>query len=287
VRVRIEGAGVNPSDVSMVQGAYKDFMPTTFPLIPGNDLAGVVDAVGPGADGLAVGARVFGQQGKRLVGEGTFAEYTLASIGTIAERPDALDTQFAAAIPLVGVSALQSVEAAAPGPGDVVVVIGASGGIGSIAPQLLREAGAVPIAVTRQVNHDYVRELGAAETIDYETQDVANDVRAAHPDGIAAVIDLARDRELTARMVDLLGDGGRLASMVGSADADALQSRGIVGTNIQTRVTTQRLDQLAGLVAEGKLRRPDIATFGLPDAGRALSEIAAHHVRGKLVVLPS
>jgi NADPH:quinone reductase-like Zn-dependent oxidoreductase len=201
VRVRIEGAGVNPSDVSMVKGAYKDFMPTTFPLIPGNDLVGTVDAVGADVDSLRVGDRVFGQQGKRVVGEGTFAEHTIPSVGSIAARPPDLDPVFAAALPLVGVSALQTVEAVSPEAGDVVVVIGASGGIGSVVLQLLRTAGAEPIAITRQANHPYVRELGAVETLDYETQDVAGAIRSAHPDGVAAVIDLARNKDLTAQLV--------------------------------------------------------------------------------------
>ena len=286
VRVRIEGAGVNPADSMMVQGAYRDFLPTTFPLVPGNDLAGVVDAVAPGTQAWAVGDRVFGQQGKRLVGEGTFAEYTNASVASIAARPEGIEPVFAAALPLVGVSALQVVEAVSPQAADVVVVIGASGGIGSIVLQLLRAVGAVAVGIARAGNHAYARDLGASETIDYQTQDVAEAVRSAHPDGIAALVDLARDRGLTGRLAALVGEGGRVVSMVGSADADALGARGIEGVNIQTRVTTERLEELVRLVAAGTIRRPEITTFGLTDAGRALEEVASNHVRGKLVVLP-
>jgi NADPH:quinone reductase-like Zn-dependent oxidoreductase len=112
-----------------------------FPLVPGLDLGGAVDAVGPGVDALQVGDPVFGGHGKMLVGEGTLAEYTTASTATIARRPPGLDAVFGAAVSLAGVSALQVVEAARLQAGDAVVVIGAAGGIGSFAVQLLAAAG--------------------------------------------------------------------------------------------------------------------------------------------------
>src|SRR3954463_4636625 len=91
VRVRVEAASVNPADLGMLGGAYKDFMEHHFPLVPGLDLAGVVDTVGAGVDGLVSGDRVFGVHGKRSVGQGTFAELSVASAGTLAKRPDQID----------------------------------------------------------------------------------------------------------------------------------------------------------------------------------------------------
>jgi NADPH2:quinone reductase len=168
----------------------------------------------------------------------------------------------------------------------VVLLVGAAGGIGSIAVQLVVAAGASPIAVARAVNHEYVRDLGARETIDYPTQDVFDTVHAAHPDGITAIFDMVGDKSANARLAELVRPGGHFASMVGGADADALAARGITGLNVRTQATTEMLERLAGFVASGSLRRPEIRTFALADAGLALIEIAGRHVRGKLVVVP-
>jgi NADPH:quinone reductase-like Zn-dependent oxidoreductase len=285
LRVRVQAAGVNPADVGMASGGAKDFMPTTFPLVPGLDLAGTIDAVGAGVDTFRVGDPVFGSHGKRVVGEGTFAEFVVASAGSIARRPDSIDATLAAALPLVGSSALQIMEAAGPQEGDVVVVIGATGGVGTVVLQLLRAAGASSIAVARAANHAYARELGASMSIDYATDDVVAAVRATHPDGIATVVDLVGDHALNSGLAELIRDGGRLVSLRGGADADALGARGVVGTNIITNVTSDALARLAELVEKGAVRIPELRAFALGDAGRALEEVGGSHVRGKLVIV--
>jgi NADPH:quinone reductase len=286
VRVRVEAASVNPADLAMLGGAYKDFMEHHFPLIPGLDLAGTIEAVGPGVEGLAAGDPVFGGHGKPSVGEGTLAEHVLATPGSIARRPAAIDAPFGTALSLAGVSALQMVDVAAPGPDDVVLLVGATGGIGSIATELVTAAGASVVAVTRSTNHAYARELGAVETIDYESQDVLEAVRSTHPDGISAVFDMVGDKEAIGRLAELVRPGGHVVSMLGAADVDILTARGVTGVNVRTQVTTEQLDRLARYVAAGVLRRPAIKTFPLADAGEALTEIAERHVRGKLVIVP-
>jgi NADPH:quinone reductase-like Zn-dependent oxidoreductase len=178
------------------------------------------------------------------------------------------------------------VEAAALQAGDVVVVVGATGGVGSIALQLVAAAGARPIAVSRSVNHEHARGLGASETIDYEIGDVFDAVRAAHPDGVAAIFDMVGDKEVTRHLAELVRPDGHLVSMMGAADAEALAARGITGVNVVTQATTDELERLAAFVAAGSLRRPQIQPFPLAEAGHALVEIAGRHVRGKLVVVP-
>jgi NADPH2:quinone reductase len=286
VRVRVEAASVNPADAWMANGAYKDFMPHVFPLVLGSDFGGTVERVGPGVDGLAVGDPVFGMHGKGNVGEGTFAEYTIASVGTVARRPAEIDPAFGTALSLAGVSAVEMLDASDPGPGDVVVIIGATGGIGSIATQLATARGATVVAITRAENHGYARELGAAETLDYEEGDVADVVRAAHPDGIAAVLDTAGDKEELGRLGELVRTGGHVVSMKGAAEIDALATRGISGINVRTQATTEKLERLARSVSDGTLHRPEIATVPLAETGQALADIASGHTRGKVVVLP-
>jgi NADPH:quinone reductase-like Zn-dependent oxidoreductase len=286
VRVRVDAASVNPVDIPMMKGLFKDMMEHRLPLVPGQDLGGEVDAVGPGVDGWRLGDPVFGVHGKMVVGEGTFAQYIIASSATIARRPGTMDAGFGAAASLAGVSALQMVEAAQLQPGDVVLVIGAAGGIGSFVLQLAAAAGARPIAVTRSVNHDYVRSLGAVEAIDYSSQDVLETVRTAHPDGLTAIFDMVGNKEEIDRPAQLLRRGGHLLSMVGAADTEVLASRGITGVNVVTQATTDKLERLAGFVEAGKLKPPEIRTFRLEEAGQALAEIEGRHVRGKLVVVP-
>jgi NADPH:quinone reductase-like Zn-dependent oxidoreductase len=286
VRVRVEAASVNPADLGMLGGAYKDFMEHVFPLVGGLDLGGIVDAVGPGVEGLAAGDAVFGVHGKRVVGAGTFGEYSVASSATLARRPTSVDAPFGTALSLAGVSALQMVDAAGVQPADVVLVIGATGGIGSIALQLIHAAQARSIAVTRAINHGYARGLGAIETIDYEAEDVFEAVRAQHPDGIAAIFDMVGDKEANDHLAELIRPGGHLVSMLRAADAEALAARGISAVNVMTQATTDKLKRLAAFAAAGTLQPPAIQTYSLADTGMALAEIAGRHVRGKLVVVP-
>src|SRR6266550_3837506 len=283
VRVRIAAASINPFDNVVLKGYLKDRMAHHFPLIPCGDLAGTIDGLGAGVDGFAVGDPVFGVTGRMVLGEGTLAELTTASIGTIAKRPAALSEIEAAALPLAGVSALQSVEAADPKPNDAIVIVGASGGIGSYAVQLAAATGARVIGVTRKGKLEYVKSLGAGEVIDRTAVDVVETLRAKHPDGVAAIIDTGSDAAGVARLSEAVRKGGTVTSMKGAANVEDLNKRGIKGVNIGTQVTQQRLDQLARIASEGKLNAPHIHVFPLDRAGEAFELIAQDH-RGKLVV---
>jgi NADPH:quinone reductase-like Zn-dependent oxidoreductase len=282
VRVRLAAASINPFDNAVLKGYLKDRMEHRFPLIPCSDLAGTVDALGAGVDGFAVGDSVFGVTG-RMLGEGTLAELTTASTGTIAKRSASIGEIEAAALPLAGVSALQSVEAAAPRPNDVVVIVGASGGIGSYSVQLAALSGAHVIGVTSKGKTEYVKSLGAGEVIDRTAVDVLETLRAKHPNGVAAIIDTGSDAAGLARLSEAVRKGGTVTSMKGAANVEELANRGIKGVNVGTQVTRERLEHLAGLAAEGKLKAPHIQTFPLDRAGEAFELIAQDHL-GKLVV---
>src|SRR5262249_48906536 len=123
VRVRVTAAGINPFDAAVVNGFAKDYMEHRFPLVPGMDAAGTIDAVGPGVEGWATGDRVFGSVGKPFAGEGTLAEHVTMSTGTIAGIPDTLGDREAAAIPVAGATAFQLAEDLGLGEGDVVVAV--------------------------------------------------------------------------------------------------------------------------------------------------------------------
>src|SRR6266566_5219785 len=227
VRVRVTAASINPFDNAVLQGYLKGRMEHRFPLVPCGDLAGTVDALGAGVDGVAIGDSVFGVTGKMVLGEGTLAEVA------------------AAALPLAGVSALMSVEAAAPSPNDVVVIVGASGGIGSYAVQLAAATGARVIGVTSKAKTEYVKSLGAHEVIDRTSGDVIEALKARHPDGVAAIIDTGSDAAGLARLSETVRKGGAVTSMKGAAAVEDLAKRGIKGVNVGTQVTRERLDHLA------------------------------------------
>jgi len=282
VRVRVHAASLNPFDNFVVQGYMKDRMPTPFPLVPCADLSGTVDMVGPEVEDFKTGDQVFGITG-RMIGQGTLAERTVASSTTIAKRPAAIEDIEAAAMPLVSVSALMSVEAAGVKPKDVVVVIGASGGIGGYAVQLAALRGAHVVAVTSKGHEDYVRKLGAAEVIDRGAGDVLGQLRSRHTGGVAAIIDTISDAAGLARLSEAVRNGGAVTSMRGAASAEDLGKRDIKAVNIGTQVNTARLSELAQLRTEGKLQSPRIRTFTLDHAGDAFTAIGQGG-GGKLVV---
>ena len=285
VRIRVAAAGLNPFDVAVIQGHVKDHMEHRFPLIPGADASGTVDAVGEGVLDRSIGDEVFGSVGKRYQGEGTLAEYATMSTATIARKPDSVDGVQAAAIPVAGVTALTMVEAASISDGDVVVAIGATGGVGSFLVQLAANRGARVITVSSAANADYARRLGASEIVDYATGDVVETVRSLAPGGVDVIAEMHGSDD-TARLAELVGPGGRVVSAVGGADVDALKAREIEATNVQGMVATEPLETLAGMLERGEIRIPEIRTSPLDDAAEALEQIGSGHTRGKVVVTP-
>jgi len=287
VRVRVAAAGLNPFDNAVVQGYLKDRMEHRFPLVPGMDGSGTVDAVGSGVSAWSVGDEVFGSVGKGYLGEGTLAEFVTMSAGTIARKPSILEHATAAAIPTAGVTALIMADALAVGEGQTVVAIGATGGVGSYLVQLAARRGARVVAVCSGGNAEYARRLGAADVVDYTTEDVAETVRSRYPDGIDGIAHMFGDNQGLAHLAEQVRSGGHVASAVGAADAEALGQRGIEATNVMGRVTTESLETLSGMVVAGEIAAPEIRSFSLAEAGDALAAVATQHVRGKIVVTVS
>jgi len=287
VRVRVAAAGLNPFDNAVVQGYLKDRMEHHFPLVPGMDGSGTVDAIGSGVSAWSVGDDVFGSVGKGYLGEGTLAEFVTMSAGTIARKPSTVEHATAAAIPTAGVTALNMIDALALGEGQIVVAVGATGGVGSYLVQLAARRGARVVAVCSGENADYARRLGAADVVDYTTGDIAEAVRSKYPDGIAAIADMHGDKDGLARLAEQLRTGGHVASVVGAADAEALGGRGIEATNVMGRVTAGSLEALLGMLVAGEIAAPEIRSFSLAQAGDAMAAVATHHVRGKIIVTVS
>jgi NADPH:quinone reductase-like Zn-dependent oxidoreductase len=280
VRVRVHAASVNGFDVSVAHGRLQGMMEHRFPVVLGKDFAGVVDAVGAGVTGFAPGDRVFGVVTKPYLGDGAFGEFVTvpAEIG-LARLPDGVDFRTAGALGLAGTAAWMAVAAAALAPGQTVLVAGATGGVGSLAVQLAAQAGARVIATAHgDEEQRFVTGLGAAEVVDY-TQDVAAQVRAAHPDGVDAALHFAGDPGAAVLVVRA---GGRLASTMIMAP-DQIPSETVTVAAIYAMPTAEVLDGLADAVAGGRLTVPVRRTYPLAEVPAALGDFARGAL-GKFVV---
>ena len=285
VLIRVRAAGVNPFDWKVADGELKDQMKHRFPLILGFDAAGVIERVGADVTALAEGDEVYGYLFKPVIGDGAYTEYVAAPATIVARKPVTVGFAEAAALPTPGLAAMDLVDAADIREGETILIVGATGGVGSYATQLAARRGARVIATARRTNESLVRELGAAETIDHTTEDLVDTVRMAHPDGIEAVIDVVSDRETLGRVSTIVNEGGRLASSVYAVDVDELAKRGIVGTNVSMQPGARRLGELSRMVDAGELAVRLDRTFPLESAPEALEQRRIGHVRGKIVLL--
>ena len=287
VLIRVRAASVNGFDVFQASGYLASMMPHEYPTIVGRDFAGVVEAVGAGRTDVAVGDEVLGfVPPVPPLHVGTYAELLAGGVElALTRKPSGLSFATAAAIPLASVTALDAVDAAAVGNGDVVLVVGATGGVGSIAVQLAAQRGATVIATARAGAEDaFVRSLGAADTVDYGAGDVAAAVRTRHPGGIDVLLDLVNRDAGFAAVAALVRDGGRIATTLGAADVENLATRGTRATNIMGSPTSEKLASLAGQVAAGSLRIEVQQTYPLDDVAAAISAFQGG-TRGKLVLL--
>jgi NADPH:quinone reductase-like Zn-dependent oxidoreductase len=285
VLIRVRAAGVNPFDWRVADGELRDEREHRFPLILGFDAAGVVERVGANVTELAEGDEVYGYLFKPVMGEGTYAEYVGAPAAIVARKPESVGFAEAAALPTPGLTAMALVGAVDPRKGDSVLIVGATGGVGSYAIQLAAKRGARVIATARRTNEAFARELGATEVVDHTRGDLVEAVRAAHPGGIEVIIDLVSNSEALSRIAGLVREGGRLASSVYAADVEELARRGVEATNIGVHPDARQLNELSRLVDAGELSVRLERALPLEKAPEALEESRTGHVRGKVVLL--
>jgi NADPH:quinone reductase len=198
--------------------------------------------------------------------------------GSVARRPASVDVGQAGAAPLAALTALAAHDALDLREGATVLVIGASGGVGSFAVQLAAHAGATVIAPGLPEDTDYLRGLGTAEVLDRNADSVAA-VRERYPDSVDALLDLvSSDPEALNAYAAVVRDGGRIASSVGAA------GQGPGRTNVGALPGREHLERLAGLLADGTLTVPIQATYPLAQADQALKALTSQHTQGKLAI---
>src|SRR5215208_3072997 len=188
VLVRVRAASVNGIDLSIASGRLQGMLEYDFPVVLGKDFAGTVEAVGSGVTNFAAGDRVFGVvSDPSPLSSRSFAEYLAVPAGSNLTRiPEGVDFAAAGVLGLAGTAALQAVDAIAPAAGETVLISGATGGVGAYVVQLVAARGATVIATAKPGDEEnFVRDLGASHGVDY-TGDVAEQVRAIRPGGVAS-----------------------------------------------------------------------------------------------------
>ncbi|WP_433563673.1 NADP-dependent oxidoreductase [Nocardia sp. CA-151230] len=297
IQIKLEAAGVNPFDQRIIDGFLDGQLPHDFPLIPGIDGAGTITTVGAGVDDFEVGERVVGKFLIPPVGHGTFAEYIVAPHdGTLAKLPEEVSAIRGAALPTAGITALDLMHAAGVTRNQKVLVVGASGGVGSYLVQLAALAGAHVIATARPDDTDRMIRLGATEVVNYgritvtdspthaqgSELSVADSVRITDPGGIDVLFDLVSPPPVFADNASLVKSGGSAYSTIWSADEADLQARGVRGGNLQSQGGAAELRELLRLVGDGDLMVPISA---MPPLAEAPGVIGAPGARGKIVLV--
>ncbi|MDQ8701632.1 NADP-dependent oxidoreductase [Streptomyces sp. LHD-70] len=281
VLVRVRAAGVNPVDWKLAAGGLDPIMETRFPLIPGWDVAGVVEANGLDADDFAPGDEVYGYIRKDWAQNGGYAEQVSASVRMLAKKPAALDWNQAAGVPLAGLTALQSLRRVGVGAGDTVLIHAAAGGVGAFGVQIAVAAGARVIGTASKRNHDFLRELGA-EPVTYG-DGLVDRVRALAPEGVDAVLDFVGGgvAEVSVPLLKQAPQGARSARLASIADGDVL---GLGGHHVWVRPDAEGLTELAVLAEAEKLRVHVDHALPLERAGEAWRLSQEGRTRGKIVL---
>ena len=284
VLVRVKAAGLNPIDNVIAGGFMAGMVPHEYPLVLGRDAAGVVAAVGAGVDHVKPGDEVFGHV---LIAPpiqaGTLAEYALLPAVSVVLKPTGLSFVEAAALPLSAAAASQAVEAVDPQPGQVVLVNGASGGVGSYAIQLLAARGATVVATGTGADAERLTTLGAGVVIDHAAGPVAEQVLAAYPDGVDALVNLFGDTNADVPLA-AVRKAGVVSSLAMAPDADAAAEAGLTLTKIMAKAVGQVTGPVAEQAADGSIKVDVQRVVPLEEAAEGLATIRAGQAKGKIVV---
>ncbi len=275
VLVRVIASGVNPADPLIVSGKYAKEFGTHLPLIPGYDVAGIIEKRGAKITKLKVGDSVYSY----VLWGGGWAEYAVMTEGEAAIKPASLDYIQAAAVPLTALTAWQAlIDAAKLTAGQTVLIHGGSGGVGSMAIQIAKARGAKVIATASTPNQDLLKQLGADVAIDYtktKFEDFAKDVDVVlDPIG----------RDTLARSYALVKKGGFIATLVSRLDQTELDKYGIRGESIASKPDAIELAEITKLIEAKKIKPIVTQVLPLTEAMKALQQAETHHTRGKIVL---
>ena len=286
VLVEVHAASINPFDWKLRQGYAKEYIKLEFPATIGGDFSGKVVGLGENAADFAVGDEVYGQAAVIAGGTGAFAQKLAAPVGKIAKKPQKADFLQAAALPLVGQSALQALEThIALKPKQKILIHGGAGGIGHVAIQLAKALGAYVATTISADDVDFVKEPGADEVLDYKAEKFEEKLSE-----FDAVFDTVGG-EVTDKSFKVLKkslpagrQGGVIVSMAGAPSEHLAKEYGVNAIGQNTQGDRERLERLAELVDSGKIKVHIDGVFSLDEVKEAFSHQEQGHPRGKVVL---
>jgi enoyl reductase len=273
VLVRVRAAGVQPFDCLLRSGAAAQWMPASFPQRLGNELAGVIDALGDGVTQFSIGDEVLG-----WVTRCAYAEHVVVGVDEIVAKPAAMPWTEAAVVSASGQTAATALRQLAVASGDTVMIHAAAGGVGTFAVQIARARGATAIGTASERNHAYLRSLGAIPVA--YGDGLAERVRAEAPQGVDAALDAAGSEEALRSSLELVNDRCRIGTVAFSPAARELGIR-----HITTERSASQLAELLDLYTAGELRIVIQDAFPLQHAAQAHRLVETKHVRGKVVLI--
>jgi len=278
VLVEVRAAGINISEAVIRSGALADQFPATFPSGQGSDLAGVVAELGSGVGGFAVGEEVIGFSMRRS----SHAEFVTVPANQLTPRPAAVPWEVAGSLFVAGATAYAAVRAVHLVPGDTVAIAGAAGGVGSIAVQLARRAGATVLGIAGPANDAWLADRGVVP-VNYG-DDLPARLRASARSGqVDALLDFFGGGYVAMAVEDLGVPRDRVNTI---ADFEAVGRFGVQSVGGADAATAAVLAEMADLVARGELEVPIAGVFALDDVRDAYLELELRHTRGKLVLRP-
>jgi NADPH:quinone reductase-like Zn-dependent oxidoreductase len=279
IRVKVAWSSWNGFDSAVVNGWMSEYMEHRFPVVLGRDFAGTVDQIGDGVTAFSVGQDVFGVVLTSPLSAGGFGEYlVIPQDHSVTAVPDGLPLESAGVIGLAGSAATAVINATEVGPGDVVLVVGATGGVGALAMQMAAQRGATVIATATPDEVEHVRGLGAQHAVDHRGG-LTSAVRQLAPDGVDVALHMAGD---AFEVAGLVRSGGRFATLLG-IPAEAFSDLDIVAHSTAAYPAAPVLAQLGRDVAAGRLRMPVQNTYSLAAVPQAFADFTAG-TRGKLAV---
>jgi NADPH:quinone reductase-like Zn-dependent oxidoreductase len=285
VRVKVHASSVNGFDVYVAKGMARGMMEHRYPVIVGKDYAGEIDALGEGVEGFAVGDEVTGiVPTEPHLWRGAYAGFVAVPLdGFIVHKPGNLDFEQAACVGLAALTAYQCVEAIEASEGDVVLVVGATGGVGAYAVELAAARGAKVVASALHRDEAWIRGLGASEIVDY-SGDVVAAMIERYPEGVDGMIVAVHVGDGFGALTDLVKSDGRIASTVGGADVDMLAQRGVVASNVIGHADPEAFARIVQMAADGTLSVPITRTFTFDELPQALRLVGEESSRGKFAI---
>lgn len=274
VLVRMSAAALNPYDWKVIDGVVAG---ARFPLIVGVDGAGTVERAGPGVTAFRPGDPAFGQFGDPPRGRGSFAELAVAPVTALAPPPRTIALSEAAAVPTAGTTALNLIDQV--GRARRLLIVGATGGVGTFATQLAAARGMAVVATASRDKADLMRALGAVEIADPGGEPLAAQVDPP----VDAVIDLVSDTERLRALLPAVRPGGTVLSPVFAVPEEGLP--GVRAANFLNRANAELLDRLAHEIDSGHIRVVIGDTVTLPQAPEAIEHSRTGRARGKTVIV--